>query len=85
MDFKLTVNDKYLLAGLSAARIASNADLPKDKDGNPINPVLDDQTYLTARVNEVLASYAKQFGYDVQEVATKVADATAAQDKIDSV
>lgn len=45
----------------------------------------DPKAYLEQRINDLIASYTKQCGYDVAEVSAKVLEATAAQAKVDAV
>ena len=70
--FTQDITDLALLAGLTWARETANAALTpeKDKDGKALpvtshpSYVATDADYLTARVADMLTSYAKQAGYD---------------------
>lgn len=88
--FNVTIDDKYKLAGLTAAREAKNNSLvpEKDKDGKylPIEKHIDylatNQDYVQFVMDKACESYAKSFGYDqkaLDDMAAKVADM---QDKL---
>ncbi len=82
MQFSINITDAAQLAGLADARTAANDAIP-DIQGDPdavppIPPALrvdnpaytaSDEDYLTARVMDVLNSYAKQFGYNADDLA----------------
>lgn len=80
--FTQTVTDAALLAGLKWARGQANAALTPEKDADgkdlPIEThpkyVASDADYLTARVTDILKSYAKQAGYDAADLATLKAE-----------
>lgn len=82
-DFTITINDKPMLLGITAAREAYNAALPNvhDEKGNPVDPVpgtIDsDEGYLQMVIEGAARSYAKQHGTDVTEIDSKITELQA--------
>lgn len=78
--FTFDITDKLLLAGLSWAREQANAGLSLEKDqAREDHPdyVATDADYLAARMTDVLASYARQAGYDEAELVKAEAEVAA--------
>lgn len=69
MKLILDISDPAQLAGLAEANIASDSGLS-------------DEEYLVARVMDVLNSYAKQFGYSMEEYVAKATELVALDAKL---
>ncbi len=72
MNLSLNITDTAQLAGLADARTAANEAIPDTQEAPRVdNPAYtaSDADYLTAKVMDVLNSYAKQFGYNADDLA----------------
>lgn len=89
-DFKITIDDKSYLLGITAAREAYNAALPDatDEKGNAVNPkpntLGDNQAYLQMVTDAAARSYAKQHGTDVADIDAKISELQAKKAEIEA-
>jgi len=59
-DFTVTITEQADLDGITWAREQYNNSLPKDEEGNPIDPLADDAAYVQFVMSSAAHSYAQQ-------------------------
>jgi hypothetical protein len=59
-DFTVTITDDADVAGITWAREQYNSTLPKDDEGNPIDPLNTDAAYVQFVMASAAHSYATQ-------------------------
>lgn len=60
-DFTVTITDPAQLDGITWSRQQHNASIPRDNEGNPLEPLIeDDPAYVQFVMEGAAASYAYQ-------------------------